>query len=78
MRVKEWKYDQIMKDVCRYGDLWMYLDVKRSGELDEPEVKDGYVEFTCRATILRETAKAVFVELGDKWKTWIPKSAIGE
>lgn len=77
MRVKEWKYDEIMSKVVGYGDLWMDLDVERDPEnFDTPKVVDGYVTFTCKVEILKETEKAVYVELGSSWKTWIPKSAI--
>lgn len=77
MRVKEWKYDEIMTKVCGYGDLWMSLDVERDADnFDTPKVVDGYVTFTCRVEIIKETEKAVYVNLGDSWKTWIPKSAI--
>lgn len=77
MKVKEWKYREIMDKVLGYGDLWMNLDVKRTDDvLNTPEVVDGFVTFTCRTEILKETEKAVYVELGNSWKTWIPKSAI--
>ena len=77
MKVKEWKYDQIMEQVTRYGDLWMNLDVKRNDNiLRNPLVENGYVEFTCRVDVLKETEKAVYVNLGNSFKTWIPKSAI--
>ena len=77
MKVKAWKFNEIMDKVLNYGDLWMNLDVKRTDdELRTPEVVDGYVTFTCRVEVIRETEKAVYVVLGDSWKTWIPKSAI--
>ena len=77
MKVKEWKYRQIMDEVMKYGDLWMALDVERNNdELNMVKVEDGFVKFTCKVETLRETEKAVYVNLGDSFKTWIPKSAI--
>lgn len=77
MRVKEWKYNQIMEEATKYGNLWMALDVERNNdELRMVKVVDGFVKFTCRVEIIRETEKAVNVCLGDSFKTWIPKSAI--
>lgn len=77
MRVKEWKYNQIMNEVFKYGDLWENLDVERTGDfLNMVKVTDGFVKFTCRVEVLKETEKAVYVNLGDSFKTWIPKSAI--
>lgn len=77
MKVKEWKYNQIMEEICKYGDLWMNIDVERTGdEINMVKVTEGFVKFTCRVEILKETEKAVFVDLANSFKTWIPKSAI--
>ena len=77
MKVKEWFYNKMMSKVSNYGDLWMNLDVERDREAqDTVKVVDGYVTFTCRAEILKETEKAVQVRLGDSWTEWMPKSVI--
>lgn len=75
MKLKRWKYDEIMDSVKHYGDLWMNLDVERN---EDGTIKDDddYIRFTCRVTTLKETEKALYIELGDSWKTWVPKSAI--
>lgn len=77
MRVKEWKYNQIMSEACKYGDIWQNLDVERDPDFfDTPKLTDGFVKFTCRVEVIKETEKALYVNLGDSFKTWIPKSAI--
>ena len=78
MKIKEWKYNEIMDRVLSYGDLWMSIDVKRSGEFNMAEVVDGYVTLECRFEVLKETEKAVYANIADSWKTWIPKSALKE
>lgn len=77
MRIKEWKYNEIMSKVTGYGDLWENMEVERdSANFDTPKVTDGFVKFTCRCEILKETEKAVFVEIANCWKEWLPKSAV--
>ena len=78
MKIKEWKYDEMMSKVTRYGDLWMNIDTERD-EANHGMVKvdeNGYVTLTCRVEVIRETEKAVYVELGNSWKEWLPKSCI--
>lgn len=77
MKVKEWKYNELMKKVTFYGDMWMNMDVERDSEnFDLPKVEDGYIKFTCRCEVIKETEKAVFVEIANCWKEWMPKSAV--
>lgn len=78
MKVKEWKYNDMMNKVCNYGDLWSRLDVKRTDdELNMVAVENGYVTFTCRTEIEKETEKAVYVNFDcGAWHEWLPKSVI--
>lgn len=77
MKVKKWKYNDMMNKVTRFGDMWMYIDVERdSVNFDTPKVIDGFVTITCKCKVIKETEKAVYVELGDSWKEWFPKSTI--
>lgn len=76
MKIKEWKYDDMMKKITCYGDRWQAIDVKRSSELGTAVVEDGYVTIENRIEVIKETAKAVQVKIADTWTEWFPKSAI--
>lgn len=77
MRVKAWFYNKMMEKVSRYGDMWMNLDVDRNDtETRDVKVEDGFVHFTCKCEVLKETEKALQVRFGDSWTEWIPKSVI--
>lgn len=78
MRVKEWFSDKMMSEVTRYGDMWMNLDQARDPENHDMVKVDeeGFVTFTCRCEILKETEKALQIRLGDSWTQWFPKSVI--
>lgn len=79
MKVKEWKYDDMMKKVSSYGDLWMNIDVERDHEkFDTPAVdENGYITFTCKTEIVKETEKAIRVSFAQgAWTEWFPKSAV--
>lgn len=78
MKVKEWKYNDMMKKVTAYGSIWEQLDVERNDdELRMVKVENGFVTFTCRTEIEKETEKAVYVSFAQgAWHEWMPKSVI--
>lgn len=78
MKIKEWKFNDMMNRVTRFGDLWMDIITERDADnYDVVKVDEsGYVTLTCSVEVLRETEKAVYVELGRSWKEWLPKSCI--
>lgn len=77
LKIKEWKYDDMMSKVTRYGDRWMDITVERDADnFDTPKVEDGFITFTGRVEVERETEKALKLRLADSWSEWFPKSAI--
>ncbi len=80
LKIKEWKYDEMMHKVCRYGDKWMEFD---SWERDENNFDTvivdsfGYVHYYGRYEIEKETEKAMKINFNcGSWHEWIPKHAI--
>lgn len=75
LKVKEWKALQIIHESNRYdGKYW--LEVKRTDDIASTYlVEDGCITFTGNIEVLKETEKAINVNI-DGWKTWIPKSVI--
>lgn len=77
MKVKEWKYNDMMNKVTGFGDIWMNLDVEREESFGTPVIDaNGFVTFTCRCEIVKETEKAIQVNFADSWKEWLPKSCV--
>lgn len=77
LKIKEWKYDDMMSKVTRFGDKWMDLDfVRTDDELKMVAANDGFVTFTGRVEVEKETEKAMKIRLADSWSEWFPKSAI--
>lgn len=80
MKVKAWFIDREEEKANRYN---MYIDIDSRGE-NNMIVTDENGYYTVRGRILRESEKAVYVDLstgdivgsGKGWKTWIPKSLI--
>lgn len=73
IKIKEWKADQIIEEAHKY-----HLAIERRRN------DDGTVEIYQTAPTLRETEKAIYIEIsastyGDRphdFRTWIPKSCI--
>lgn len=76
LKIKEWKADDMMHKVCGYGDKWMEFNEVRSEDRTPQVDKEGYITFMNRFEIVKETAKAIFVEFDNGWKEWLPKSAV--
>lgn len=79
MKIKAWKYNDMMNKVCKYGDLWMDMDsFKRNDDIASEVIVDenGYVTFIGKIEIEKETAKAFKVRFDGVWSEWMPKSAV--
>lgn len=79
LKIKEWKYDDMMSKVTRYGDKWMEINSwEREEEFGTVIVdEDKNVHYTGRYEVVKETAKAfqISFEFG-AWTEWFPKSAV--
>lgn len=77
MRIKSWKVGQIMHDMSKYGDAYMVSikDREWGHNYTEYEDADGFVEVTNVHEVLKETEKAMYLNI-DGFKTWVSKSAI--
>lgn len=78
MKIKEWKYNDMMKKACQYGDKWMEFNYfERDHEaFDTVKVIDGYVNYNGPFEVIKETAKAIQVSFNDAWTEWLPKSTV--
>lgn len=76
IKMKEWFYDKMMSEVCKYGDIWQYIEeIRDENDLVATDV-DGYVTITSPFEILKETEKAMYINFSNTWKAWCPKSVI--
>lgn len=78
MKMKNWFYEKMMTEVCKYGDLWMDISTVREDTVASCIAvdADGYVTITSRVEVLKETDKAIYININDAWKTWCPKSVV--
>lgn len=73
LMVKRWKLDQEQHEACKYGDGFDYT--RRTADIEcRPVEEDGY-NFVA-VEILKETEKALFVEIDMCHKCWLPKSTV--
>lgn len=78
MKMKEWFYDKMMKQILNYGDMWEYIETERTTDEFHTVIvdNDGYVNLLCKCEIIGETDKAVKIRFADVWTNWCPKSVI--
>jgi len=78
LKIKEWKYNEMMKKVCSYGDKWEDINnwERDADNFDTVKVIDGFVNYSGRYEVLKETEKAVQINFNLSWTEWFPKSTI--
>lgn len=78
MKIKEWKYDEMMSKVAQYGTKWQGFDHFRRTDDEATQIlrENGFVTYEGRFEILRETEKAVQISFNGEWTEWMPKSAV--
>lgn len=74
--VKTWKVEQEQAKACNYGANGFDYSRRDADNFNQATVVDGYNFLAVE--ILKETEKAIYVDIDMTWKCWLPKSTVKE